>query len=171
MIFIACNAIVMLVVAWLWVRSNSIQDGFEWWRDQHAAVQHGYFLDTGRGGVAFRSMLFTDGVNVPTSILHYELKDPSYAGCLADRSPWSRPFVLSHESSDPLENTWLIAMPLWVFMLVLAAGPMMYLIPALRRRRRRRRGLCGPCGYDLRVTPARCPECGIAPATFGRATG
>ena len=58
-----------------------------------------------------------------------------------------------------------IQLPLWAPTLTLA-GVLLSLIilPVLRRRSRRRQGLCQACGYDLRASPERCPECGTPTA-------
>jgi hypothetical protein len=54
---------------------------------------------------------------------------------------------------------WNLVLPLWCLAGVAAAMPAVRL--ARRWRRRRPPGLCVTCGYDLRDTPDRCPECGI----------
>jgi predicted amidophosphoribosyltransferase len=50
--------------------------------------------------------------------------------------------------------------PFWSLLLLCAALPVLRVGLAVRRRRVRRSGLCAVCGYDLRATPERCPECG-----------
>ena len=50
--------------------------------------------------------------------------------------------------------------PYWLPMACAAVLPAIWLVLALRARRRRGIGLCTACGYDLRATPERCPECG-----------
>ena len=100
---------------------------------------------------------------------------PPWAGRLAGFA-WAG----SHPDPSAVPRFWYIAVPLWL--VVAATG--MASIPAfiaLRRRaiacelwfralptaligsRRRRSGRCPACGYDLRATPDRCPECGAAP--------
>ena len=51
--------------------------------------------------------------------------------------------------------------PLWSVALVCAlASGLLTVLPVLRRRKRARRGQCLHCGYDLRGSTERCPECG-----------
>ena len=50
--------------------------------------------------------------------------------------------------------------PWWLWVGVFALLPGTKLRLAMRRRRRLTEGLCEVCGYDLRASVDRCPECG-----------
>jgi hypothetical protein len=50
-----------------------------------------------------------------------------------------------------------VTVPFWFLAAAFAVAPLCWL---RRRQARRVRGGCLKCGYDLRATPSRCPECG-----------
>ena len=85
----------------------------------------------------------------------------------------------SHPANPPLGLSWRsgrsfwlptgwnpqATIPHWHFLIYTGALPLWFCVrrylslPALQSRRRKR-GLCFACGYDLRASSERCPECG-----------
>lgn len=59
-------------------------------------------------------------------------------------------------TADCVLPCWLV----WLLTAGLAAAA--WFGPPLLRGHRRREGLCAECGYDLRASSGRCPECGAA---------
>ncbi|HEY7118297.1 MAG TPA: hypothetical protein VH475_17040 [Tepidisphaeraceae bacterium] len=62
-----------------------------------------------------------------------------------------------------------LLVPYWLLLVVFGAPAVIRLLSRGHRRRAARvaAGLCPACGYDLRATPQRCPECGHEPGTRG----
>jgi hypothetical protein len=58
-----------------------------------------------------------------------------------------------------------IVVRFWVLVALTAPLPIIWFIRRRRESRWRRLGLCSKCGYDLRATPDRCPECGTETST------
>ncbi|HWE93118.1 MAG TPA: hypothetical protein VG269_04025 [Tepidisphaeraceae bacterium] len=57
---------------------------------------------------------------------------------------------------------WHLTIPWWFITLLDSAIAGLALAYRLRRKKLHGSGACRACGYDLRATPDRCPECGTA---------
>ena len=66
----------------------------------------------------------------------------------------------SHSGMDI--RFYVIALPHWFLAALLAMAPALFLWRRLRASHRLHRNLCRNCGYDLRASPGRCPECGAS---------
>jgi hypothetical protein len=89
---------------------------------------------------------------------------------------WARSPITAFAAGDSDRSfrglSWLASAPLWSAALLLSLLPLARGVGLYRRRRRRQlaaTGHCARCGYDLRATPGRCPECGTMADVSARA--
>jgi hypothetical protein len=95
----------------------------------------------------------------------------------AVETPWTERGFLStwqplYRDNDPdwvrMRSQYGVGFPCWLALIVTAVLPTWRLIAAVTRRRTHARraaaGHCIGCGYDLRRSTDRCPECGAVPA-------
>ena len=113
----------------------------------------------------FHSKWMTREINKDAEIIRFRRSYPMEFG-----NPYASPhdvFDTVHGVSD------VIVIPLWVIALlalIAGAGAAIVIRRSLKSRRLQRVGRCSVCGYDLRASPDRCPECGnhraATPATM-----
>jgi hypothetical protein len=84
-----------------------------------------------------------------------------------DTSEWGRWGVGYYHGSRWLgPEVWRFVIPFWLLAVATSIIPITRLRSVTERsraRKRSREGHCRACGYDLRATPDRCPECGTIP--------
>jgi hypothetical protein len=112
------------------------------------------------------------GGDVSIATLAGNFGDPSRlvnslrGSCSVDRRFLSFEFCAGEIHEDlggpPPTAYWLLSVPLLFVICILGVTPLLWIVQIWRRRWRTDRLLCARCGYNLRATPDRCPECGTA---------
>ena len=101
-------------------------------------------------------------LRVSQSMLIYEDSDPSWLGLHSSGfsgfdTSWTPSY--SYNKNSRFSN-WRLAIPFWIPTSLFSVILLPSLVQSYRRRKRKKLGLCVKCGYDLRASKDRCPECG-----------
>jgi hypothetical protein len=145
----------------------------EWHRSERG---YEHLFHTNRAGTSARVEIYHGAFDLalgPGSPQTY-FRDGWYCGSLSDDSiatpqtvfPAAPSFRLVHcqiRTFNIRGSGWDILFPMWLACAIFATLPISWAIRMIFRSRRNRSGHCQSCGYDLRATPDRCPECGTIP--------
>ena len=157
------SLLLAIAVAGLWMHAKWRFDWFEYAPDPHRN---------------FGLMLMGEGLHVYSdrpSLIDGNLLTPPYRfrhwsgsaksdptpSCIEREYKWG-PFWWSW-CDDGLYLRTSLVMPYWPLLALAMPLPTFWLARFFSRRRSHHFGHCLSCGYDLRVTPERCPECGTVP--------
>jgi hypothetical protein len=173
---VVASCVLFAAMLALWVRSHVLRDYAFAWLPWPAHVSDGQRLvkldlDSGGGQLEVSWKVWTTAARDRLS----------RSNSMAAENPYHRTFPdvpKRYARSDP-PTIWnalgfkrysgpthsSICFPYWLAVILTAAAPAWFIAGRIRRRRRIQSRQCLSCGYDLRATPDRCPECGAAATT------
>src|SRR4051794_36263465 len=140
----------------IWVRSYPVSDGLT---HTHLFKSH---------GVTLRRVLSLDSIDgrlvIGVGHMTIPLFEKALKGPFAPYPPptmiWSHlGFRHSRIMYGDMMEVWFFGIPFWFLTLVFATPPSVWLFNRVRRGQKSPHA-CPACGYDLRATSHRCPECG-----------
>ena len=149
------SLVLFIAVGALWVRGHWTVDSVVWVRPKWSI-----FLAGGAGQFRFE-------LDTPISDVRY--LGFRYFNNTADGPLWT--FAGSHVWFEAGgfwivtgqrwdENRYALFVPAWFMVASTLWMPLPWCVQQFRGRRLLLPGVCRLCGYDVRATPERCPECG-----------
>ncbi len=170
----AASLTLCLATCVLGCHSQHRMDRFFWaeWVTTPTSTHSRIICLGGRNGNAFASFERVDysSPRLVQAIKRYNL--PGFHGDSLDLSGLGRLGLFADDGQFSFGKTsrtmpmfqsafWQARCPAWLAAMAFAILPVLQ--TTRWRRRRHPAGHCRNCGYDLRSTPNRCPECGTAP--------
>lgn len=165
--FVAASAILCIASCVLYVRSYRVAGGRLW--TTVADVAKTRLILVRRGEIEFHQFIHRAWVKSPSEEWISEPAEPaeSYVSPsgLKVKSSWSfLGFEYRHASeprSNLLKDQLDVKAPLWLLVIATMLPPLLLVRNRVRQNMRCHGAhRCVICGYDLRATPRRCPECG-----------
>ncbi|MDB5320159.1 MAG: hypothetical protein JWN40_1790 [Phycisphaerales bacterium] len=137
-----------------------------WFVSHHPATGDALGISSDKGGVYLWKETDVDSDGLAEPVRGWDRAYRSNSSGDTDETVAGLPVrrwqpVRTFDVNNSLHRTAYVVVPHWTLAAALAAGPLMSLRRRFVRRRRQSTGLCPVCGYDLRATPGRCPECGM----------
>jgi hypothetical protein len=165
----AMLAVLCVAMVVLWVRSYQVRERLDWVHHPHADR-----IEIAVGKISIMTVMFPEEVELtePPGLHHEMLPDltPTTAAWVEQDHAWNL-LGLVFQGPNPVVAGFvfrfrLAIIPCWM-VIVLTSLPSLASVRWWTKRwfvrRRIPSGHCPTCGYDLRATPERCPECGAVP--------
>ena len=156
----ALSLLLCVAVTVLWVRSYWRADEVRW---EGAGTWAGVNSSRGRLMAYHATAVVPGGLSRGNGEVRYDSRTAgeAYLGAWLPLRPNQLGFGFQSGTAAGARLYYALA-PAWVVVLSAAVPAVVAWRTRRRRRRHERRNLCRRCGYDLRATPDRCPECGTA---------